>query len=393
MSQDHQALQVALSEAVSRGQARVPPYPSTALALQAVLARDDYAVEDLVAAMRTDQAFTGNLLRLANSPMYRRGTEATSVTAAVLRIGARELTRLAMAAAISHAVTQGRLTSLRRRVWRESLAGALISETLAQAFHVDPAEAFVAGLLHDVGKLVALNLLEDLLPRSPAVTEAQAWEEVERVHVALGAVVAQRWQLPGVLGAVVCAHHDGRERSAPLTATVLKADEVVALLERQPHVSRDDVAALGVPLEVAEAVVALLTKVPAFLKALDSPEARPTAAPKAPLASQSSWLCVERVGDATGEVWPVRHFDDERLVASATEALMPGSLVEFSLSPTPLTFWGVVLDVKPEGDRHAVAVRPFALSHERAAQWRALSLLRAQPQAQPQNSGHQPESH
>ena len=88
----------ALDEAVSRGTVRVPPYPSTALQLQAVLAKDDYGTQALVDAMRTDQVFTGNLLRLANSPIYRRGNDVTSIAMAVQRVGARELTRLAMAA-------------------------------------------------------------------------------------------------------------------------------------------------------------------------------------------------------------------------------------------------------------------------------------------------------
>ena len=104
----------ALEELVSQGAARVPPYPSTALRLQAVLARE-FHVSELVEAMRTDQAFTGNLLRLANSSLYRRGGDVTSIAGAVARVGSRELTRLAMAAAVGQVATgAGALRPMRR---------------------------------------------------------------------------------------------------------------------------------------------------------------------------------------------------------------------------------------------------------------------------------------
>ncbi|MER2559348.1 MAG: HDOD domain-containing protein [Myxococcaceae bacterium] len=94
-----------LAEAVRKDSIRVPPYPMTAMKLQQVLARPDYLQSELVNAMRTDAVFTGNLLRLANSPFYRRGEAVTSLQVAVGRIGAKELTRLAMAATVTQAST------------------------------------------------------------------------------------------------------------------------------------------------------------------------------------------------------------------------------------------------------------------------------------------------
>ena len=183
----------ALDEAVSRGSVRVPPYPSTALQLQAVLAKENYGTAELVEAMRTDQVFTGNLLRLANSPMYRRGSDVANIAGAVLRVGARELTRLAMAAAVTQAASGNGMFALRRRVWRESLASAVICESLA-SHGVDPGEAFVVGLLHDVGKLLALTTLEEVFARgaAPRMSDEICWAEVERTHVALGSMLAQR---------------------------------------------------------------------------------------------------------------------------------------------------------------------------------------------------------
>lgn len=365
------SLSRALDEAVSRGQVRVPPYPSTALQLQAVLAKDDYGTAELVEAMRTDQVFTGNLLRLANSPMYRRGVDVTSISVAVQRVGARELTRLAMAAAMSHAAAGGSLVGLRRRVWRESLASAVVAEALAVARGLDAGETFVAALLHDVGKLLALTTLEELFTRQPTLRadDATCWAELERTHVALGVLLAGRWQLPGVLGAVIAAHHDEHERSAPLTQTVLQADAIVGLLESNREVTAPMLLALGLDEKAANEVAALLPTVPTFLNALDVPEAK-TEAPRKPReAPRSDWLCLEPV--LGGDAWPVRQLEPRAVVASAPRDLQPGLLCELNLSPAMIRFWAVVERCEPNGTMFDVTLKPFALSGENAKRWDA----------------------
>ncbi|MCA2980008.1 MAG: HDOD domain-containing protein, partial [Myxococcaceae bacterium] len=166
-----------LRDAVRKDSIRVPPYPSTALKLQQVLGRPDFATADLVAAMRTDAVFTGNLLRLANSPFYRRGDPVTSLPVAVTRVGGKELSRLALAATVSSAAAgAGPLAEVRRHVWRQSLTSALVCEVLAPLDGGDAGEAFVAGLLHDAGKLLVIGCLEDALGKAPG-TAAKPWAE------------------------------------------------------------------------------------------------------------------------------------------------------------------------------------------------------------------------
>lgn len=370
------ALQRALEEAVSRGAVRVPPYPSTALKLQAVLAKDDYRTADLVEAMKTDQVFTGNLLRLANSPMYRRAVEATSISSAVTRVGARELTRLAMAAALTHAAQgSGALGALRRRVWRQSLSAAVVAEALAEE-GVDGGEAFVAALLHDVGKLLALTTLEELFARTPALhaDDEVCWEEVERAHVSLGAVLAQRWQLPGVLGAVVSLHHDERERGAPLTRLVLRADAVVTLLETRAEVDEAALRALGLSEPEVSRLAELLPDVPAFLNALDVERPEPHPAPTAPPVAWLSVLVIHQ-GLPRAPAWPVTRLEPRALEFTSTQPLQPGELCEFELAPggvTSLRFWAVIERCTSRPGECAVRLRPFALDGARAEQWARL---------------------
>lgn len=270
LRRDERPLAEVLQEQVSRGTVRVPPYPATALRLQAVLA-SDYDVTELVEVMRTDPVFSGNLLRLANSALYRRSAEVTSIVGAVTRVGARELTRLAMASAVGQVASgAGVLRELRQRVWRQSVTSALISETLARVQGDDEGEAFVAGLLHDVGKLMALAGIEDLLPRGAVHDAAELWEDlIERCHVCLGGLLAERWQLPGVLGAVIITHHEPLESAGPLTLHIIRADAIVALLEQHPVVEAAMLEGLGLSAEALDAVLEILPAVPGFVASLE----------------------------------------------------------------------------------------------------------------------------
>jgi HD-like signal output (HDOD) protein len=345
---DDRPLLEVLEEQVSRGTVRVPPYPATALRLQAVLARE-YDVRELVEAMRTDPVFSGNLLRLANSTLYRRSAEVTSIVAAVARVGSRELTRLAMASAMGQfASGAGTLRPLRQRAWRQSVASALISETLTRRRGGDAAEAFVAGLLHDVGKLMVLAAIEELLQRGPSSEPVATWEAlVERCHVRLGGLLAERWQLPGVLGAVIVTHHDPIQTAGPLTLTVIHADAVVALLEQNPSVDEAMLASLGLEPADVEAVLEIIPGIPAFMASL---EVREDGAPPR--------LSVTPAQDVS--------VTDGRITVKAKLELELDRLVEVVLEPEGLTFWAVVERKTALGE---VVLRPYALSVQTARTW------------------------
>jgi HD-like signal output (HDOD) protein len=287
------SLERALADLVSRKTVRVPPYPATALRLAAVLSQDDYTTQHLVDAMRGDPVFTGNLLRLANSAFYRRGGEVTSLPVAVQRLGARELTRLAMASTVAKLSTgEGPLQPLRRRAWREALAAAVVCETVCRLETGDGGEGFVAALLHDTGKLLVLGAIDEVWQDAPSLADRDeaAWASLlDRFHVPFGELLAQRWSLPGVLGAVISTHHDAPGSLGPLTRAVVQADAVVALLERHVEVRAADLEALGLDPRAADAVARVIPSIPATLRAFDpTGPVSASAAPTPPHARQGS---------------------------------------------------------------------------------------------------------
>jgi HD-like signal output (HDOD) protein len=211
----------------------IPPYPAVAAQLQR-LPRDTVTLAEVASIIGTDASLTANLLREASSAQFG-GIAPTSLEGALGKLGLDAVVRTAIAVALGKSAgAAGPLADLRRDEWRRSLLSAVFCKELATRRGVDAGQAFLAGLLHDFGTVVALACLEDggQLPVMPAVT----WRSVvDAVHVELGSIVAARWHLAEPLAAVV-AHHHSPTNCPPvhraLTQLVATVDHIIAILDR-----------------------------------------------------------------------------------------------------------------------------------------------------------------
>lgn len=366
---DQQVLDV-LNAMVSRGDLRVPPYPAIALKVQKVLSKENHTGADLVDAMRADAVFSAMLLRLANSPFYRRGTEVTSLAVAVQRVGPKELLRLAMAQSLSGLVrANGRLQAERRRLWRQALTSALLSEALAKQEGANSSESFLAGLLHDAGKLMVLEALEELLAEHPEMASDGWRDAVEQLHVKFGETLAQHWQLPGLFGAVIATHHDAPATLGPLTRRVVLADLVGEQLDRRVVVRASDLEQVGVARTVANELEAIIPHLPPTLAAFDGPPER-RGEGRGPQARVHHPMAVEVLGEEVRTL-AVTRASEELLEVLAPAATPENTLLELRTSPGSVQLWVLVTRSERRPDGWALALRPFALSAASSDAWGA----------------------
>lgn len=272
-------LEEALRARVLGGQLSVPPAPTACLQLSHLLSRDDWTMAELERVVRSDPSVTASLVRMANSVALRGRQPITTIPAAVARLGARGVLKLAWASSTTAALTpSGPLVAWRQRAWREALVSAQVAQWLAEpsvglAPH-DPETAFVMGMLHDIGRLVVLGGLEDLLRRQPEA-QVDAWALIESLHVPAGALLAEAWSLPTVLAQAVTDHHE--LGAAEWLSTV---DAVVAQVEASPHVTPvalGHIAALDTTtcLALAERLPGLADAIRLMDPTLPVPEASP----------------------------------------------------------------------------------------------------------------------
>lgn len=193
-------------------------FPRLATQLIETLENPDAELKQIVALVQQEPAVAASLLKAANSPLFRRGAPVPDLAAAVVKLGLRTVGQLASGVA-SQALfdMQARATlQMHAARWKalfhHSLTTAFAAASLAERCKLPhPDRAFSAGLLHDVGKSLALRSLSalQLAGRLPGDLADDVVDEVlERTHVELGSEMHVAWTLPDYLQAVCAHHHD-----------------------------------------------------------------------------------------------------------------------------------------------------------------------------------------
>lgn len=192
----------------------LPVFHPIALRLQAMLADHNFTVEEVAKVANEDQAMATQILKIANSSSYRGRMKVETIKDAVIRLGAQQVSNLAMAASQAglHASDNPIIDSLMRDLWFHSHACALgcrwIAENTGHRILAD--QAYMAGLLHDVGKLYLLKALERLTGAgvAQAALEHELLLEIfTEMHVEQGIRIMEHWNLPRAYNAAVSRHH------------------------------------------------------------------------------------------------------------------------------------------------------------------------------------------
>jgi len=170
-------------------------------------------LQDLERLISRDQPLTAKILRIANSSWMGSRQPVSTLRQAILVLGTRRLRSLVLAASIDGVVRSRAMKN--RHTWEHALAVAVASEFVAEETrYPDRQEAFVGGLLHDLGKgVLEKSLTSEYQQVLDRVYNEHIWAvEAERSilgfdHAAVGGLVAQKWNLPAVLQEVVREHH------------------------------------------------------------------------------------------------------------------------------------------------------------------------------------------
>lgn len=180
--------------------------------LMAALYRPGIELTEMTRLIAGEPALALRTLKVANSAYYRRCGEVGTVDRAVQVLGATAVKGIAAAACLDRLVSHnpGLAASEAARLRRHSIAVAMCAQALARrCARALEAEAFMAGVLHEVGVLVLWTLRPDTMARL-AQGQADA-PELGVSHGRAGQLVMQAWQLPLWLQLTVDSHHAGQD--------------------------------------------------------------------------------------------------------------------------------------------------------------------------------------
>ena len=195
------------------GELELPVFNQVALDLQRMKNEDDVQLNQIIVAIMTDPALAAQILKVANSSFYGGLKEVSTIQQAVIRLGLEQVANIALMSAQA-AAHDAQLKTLKDRMpdlWEHAYVSALGARWLAREAGLrDRAEeAFLAGLLHDVGELVLLKILDAHASDAdtPPLTDALINEALEALHPELGHRLMTSWELPGIYADVARNHH------------------------------------------------------------------------------------------------------------------------------------------------------------------------------------------
>ncbi len=214
----------------------LPVFSPVASRLQGMLSGREVDINEVARLVAGDPSLSTELLRVSNSSRYRGLEKTTTVRDAMMRLGAREVAGLALMASQkgNFRSRSPKLEALMRDLWRHSVACAMGCRWLARkcGCETEADQAFLAGLLHDMGKLLLLRVVDELLadPSSGVQpTEGLVTELMDALHAEKGEALLQRWEIPDRYCAIVRNHHTSE---APLEDPLLA---VVRLVDQACH--------------------------------------------------------------------------------------------------------------------------------------------------------------
>lgn len=373
-----EAMRRALTEVVSKGDFVVPPYPAVAMRLQRVLSRDNYAIAEIADVVATDAPLAATVLAAANSALLAGAAPITSLSRAVNRLGARTVGSIALASGVGALATAtGVLHDVKFRVWRRGVTCALACQKLAAASHLDPEEAFLAGLLHGFGRSVAITSLERLLKthQPPRPLAAAEWLNIaEQQRAVLAHAVAQSWQLPSSIAEAI--DPGATVGASALADLVVYADQLASDLDagRMPQARTPAEAPL-----IDELVGAL----PATLEAL-APQASLRPSPTSPVLAkperalsgelrQKSLHVVDRRNKGAAELKTVA-LSASGIQVESSRPFQESSMVRLAVgeAAAPWELWFNVALCAATGARYKVELELFSPTRETRDRWRAL---------------------
>ncbi|MFN7954421.1 MAG: HDOD domain-containing protein [bacterium] len=231
-----------VSEDIREDRIEAPLLPSVAVELMRLTATSEFQLRDVVSVIERDQFITAKVLKTANSAFFAGTREVASLREAVQRLGVVNVRDIVLAISFRSAILRDqRYKAAMTRLWEHALLCGNITRQVAKMKRLPMDEAFLAGLLHDIGKptlvISLMNIERVLRDRAGIQFEPGDYFEVvfDEFHEKVGALVASSWKLPSTCRRAIEYHHrpqDDDEHSL-LVAAVHLADRLCYALEAE----------------------------------------------------------------------------------------------------------------------------------------------------------------
>jgi len=175
----------------------LPTLPDVALKVRDAVAKGESTSQELADMIVTDAALSARLIQVANSPLYRGAHEVNNIQMAVTRLGSSTIRTLITSLVMQQMFTPSTtlLEDYFRETWEQGVNVSSICRALSTFVpHLNPDEAMLAGLIHQIGKLPILMLVENIPEFKDSPSRLN--KLLEKAHPPIGKIIMETWDFP-----------------------------------------------------------------------------------------------------------------------------------------------------------------------------------------------------
>lgn len=228
-----------------------PALPATVGKVMTVTSDPDSNASDLIRAILPDQSMCSAILKVANSAFFGVPREVGTIERAVVVLGYEEIRNIVIGKAVfsSFPKMDNRCRMTVRLFFEHAFTCGLAAKIIGEHFRLSPSELFIAGLIHDIGKLamfITFPLEYPILGELSRLdnygnSAAEERRSYTVGHDRVGLLLAEKWLLPQQLAAAVGYHHCPREapsfRRYPL---IVQVADILALMYGNADILRTE---------------------------------------------------------------------------------------------------------------------------------------------------------
>ena len=193
--------------------ADLPTIPVIAIKVMQLIESQTATAQELAKIVASDPAVAARVLKISNSSFYGCRRQIQTISSAIVILGFSTLRSLVVAASLKQVYKPFGLTE--KMLWEHSLAAGLAARIFAHETRAaNEEEAFLAGLFHDIGKIIMNSLDREKFQKvmQRCYNEGIAFEDAERSvypfsHEEVGSNVIKKWNFPEVLATAILQHH------------------------------------------------------------------------------------------------------------------------------------------------------------------------------------------
>lgn len=212
---------------IRKGAVEIPPIPADMQRLMEQINNPELTVDDIIETLK-DPLLVSKILRICNSPFYGRRGRVTTMREAVVYMGLKSLLSIVTVHALSG--FSPRNIEQVQKILRHSMTVGMIAKQISKDLQGNHDQAFVCGLLHDLGWIVMLEMLSGY-----NIPEDKRTQLIRDHHAAIGALVAKKWNFGLEIQDVARYHHDPTQsKSNTHVIEVIHLSDILAKNEAPP---------------------------------------------------------------------------------------------------------------------------------------------------------------